>query len=222
MASHIFQNPGLGHVIFNDTVLTAHSSEQIKGTLGRYGLHDQALNLIQSTIDNEMIHEAEEYKTRQRLALAQAQNITCVAHQCATFQQDREAQLLLHLVDTGGEHTQESACSLASLARDTLKAEQDLLVSRLGEYLVTATVIEAAIEETRLHLKDANRQVENLRAYLEDQRLTPLSDLEPAYPTLPSSVLATYKSHLRTQLPDNWKPGMTVSTELYTSGADSC
>ncbi|KDR71322.1 hypothetical protein GALMADRAFT_144011 [Galerina marginata CBS 339.88] len=203
----VFRNPALGAITDNDDILTAHSSDQIKSTLGRYSLRDANIQRIANT---DLHRAAQEYKTQRLLSLAHARSLTSIAHQCETFHKDREIQLLLHLMESGGEHTPQTAHYLATLVRHTLKAEEDHLISMLKERELMSIMLQDAIEEAQVHRASAETQVDKLEIYLSSQtsqlpNSRPM--LEVLQPTLPASVLESYQQHLKNNLPYHWLAG---------------
>ncbi|KDR82995.1 hypothetical protein GALMADRAFT_238744 [Galerina marginata CBS 339.88] len=213
MSIVVRQNSALGYFGSGNDICTSHSSDQIKTAC--HGLRNE-------TRDKSAQRVAERYKTQQRFSLAHARSLICVAHQCVTFQHDQETQLLLNLVDSesGVKHTHQTALDVATLAKHTLMAEEDLALSRLKECELMLIMLKDAAKEARVHVTQANNQVGNLVSYLDSRSLPLRRTFQATNSLIHPSVLSTYKSHLETYLPDNRHTTMT-STMLTTSPIDS-
>ncbi|KDR65638.1 hypothetical protein GALMADRAFT_148551 [Galerina marginata CBS 339.88] len=114
------------------------------------------------------------------------------------------------MANSPDKFTPQMAHYLARLAKETLKAEEDLHLSKLKECELTVVMLQEDIRDGRIHLKDAERQMQILVSHLGVQHLASSRNIQPFSPALSASALASYHSYLDKHLAHNWRNTLSM------------
>ncbi|KDR68951.1 hypothetical protein GALMADRAFT_145968 [Galerina marginata CBS 339.88] len=179
------------------------SSSQIKSALFRPNLGEGT-----GAVDLAQHQESQHYKTHVRLSLAHTQSLTCVANQYLAIHTNKETQLLLRLGQSGDFQKSvdmTTALNLAVSVRNTLLAEEKLELTRLRESQLMTRTLQDTIEETRLHIEEAERQLGTILDHAGNTTFSTVCEPEPiyhnpAYQPIASSTISAYRQHLENYL----------------------
>ncbi|KDR73148.1 hypothetical protein GALMADRAFT_722368 [Galerina marginata CBS 339.88] len=164
--------------------LLSYTSDHLKTSFRKYCRSGQEADI-------RMRREAEEYETQLELSLAHTRNVISITEQCATIRRHHEARQLLELMHAQYKDPEQSAVHIARSARDTLLAEEEVVVSKLREAQLLVTKLQNTVEVTRLQIRDANYQLGYLLDYLHvNKKLIPQIQPTPCVNGVPCPIPA--------------------------------